>query len=71
MFGKAMHLVILACGLLVSLIDYFMWRLPKYEYAPTMELFSSRIWRLYWPKQKAVVFTLKQKIMQHMHGIIP
>ena len=32
-----------------------------------MDLFSSRRW-----KQKAVVFVLNpEKIMQHMHGIIP
>ena len=34
-----------------------------------MELFGSRRWRLHWPKQKAVVLMLTQKIMQHMDAI--
>ena len=37
----------------------------------SMELFSFRRWTLDRPKQKAVVFMLNQKNMQHMHGIIP
>ena len=37
-----------------------------------MELFSSRRWRLYQPKQKAVVFMLNPKTFnQHVNGIIP
>ena len=48
------------CLVCVSLDCYF------------MEHFSRIRWSLYWHKRKAVVLMSNpQKIMQHMHGIIP